>query len=141
MSFRASGAADAASGLKDITTTFPSKAAKYKTAFKAADSSPCKEISGDLALSNVVKKVTRIGMYAPLNTTTIQEKEDFMEELTNVLNTAHDRKKIIMMGNFNGRIGQRRITHIVGSFGEEEATDTQRRMLIRSLYDTGKDIF
>lgn len=60
MSLRSSGAADAASILKDVTTSSPSHAAKYKTAYRAADLPLCKEISGDLALSDLVEdKMTR----------------------------------------------------------------------------------
>lgn len=60
MSLRSSGAADAASIVKDITTSSPSHAAKYKAAYKASDQPQCKEISGDLALSDLVEgKMTR----------------------------------------------------------------------------------
>lgn len=60
MSLRADGATEASNVLKDITNTSPSRASKYQSAFKSASLLQQTEISGDLALSDVVQgKMTR----------------------------------------------------------------------------------
>ncbi|CAH0558562.1 unnamed protein product [Brassicogethes aeneus] len=55
MSLRASEASKATSVIKDITTTSPSKALKYKRALKSASILRPTEISGNLELSDVVE--------------------------------------------------------------------------------------
>lgn len=55
MSLRASGSSTAASVLQDITTRSPERAQKYKAAFKSVSATPRSEISGSVALSDIVE--------------------------------------------------------------------------------------
>lgn len=60
MSLRASGAPKAATVLQAITSHSPDRANKYQAAFDAASVAPLPEMSGSLALSDVVEgKLTR----------------------------------------------------------------------------------
>lgn len=55
MSLRSSGAADAANVLKDVTTTSPERASKYKNAYKSSLTQLPVEMTGDEALVDFVE--------------------------------------------------------------------------------------
>lgn len=60
MSLRASGAPQASSVLKDVTTTSPTRASRYQAALKASEKPPLREISADLALNLIISgKMTK----------------------------------------------------------------------------------
>ena len=60
MSLRASGATQASSVLKDVTTKSPSRASRYQAAFQESQKPPPCEISADLALNLIISgKMTK----------------------------------------------------------------------------------
>ncbi|KAK4881336.1 hypothetical protein RN001_004655 [Aquatica leii] len=60
MNLRASGSHSAAAVLKDITTTSPTQAARYQSAFKSSTKQVPQEISADLALNLIISgKMTK----------------------------------------------------------------------------------
>ncbi|XP_012945971.1 uncharacterized protein LOC106013819 [Aplysia californica] len=62
-------------------------------------------VRGEQKISNFTQA------YAPCNDSCSEEqKEDFFEKMADTMGTVTDREELIVMGNFNGRVGKRR-TH------------------------------
>lgn len=76
-------------------------------------------------------KLRLIGAYAPTDDTTADIKEIFFEDLTRMLDTVGNRKNVVLMGDFNGRIGRRQETgdRIVGQHVEEVVNDNALRSI------------
>ncbi|GJQ85148.1 hypothetical protein Trydic_g9091 [Trypoxylus dichotomus] len=59
-------------------------------------------------------KLTLIGVYASTDDTTADIKGNFFEELTGILDTVGNREDVVLMRDFNGRIGKNVGDKIVG---------------------------
>ena len=70
-----------------------------------------------------------IGVYAPNNDADITVKDSFFNKLTGVVEIVNQRKEIIMLGDFNGRIGKMNGSLVVGKYGEETVNDNGRRLI------------
>lgn len=69
-----------------------------------------------------------IGVYAPTDDANTVLKNEFEEELTNVLSNISSRKEVIVMGDLNARVGCRTNDQVVGRFGEKIVNDNGERL-------------
>jgi hypothetical protein len=72
------------------------------------------------------RNTTLIQIYAPCNNNNnIEERNEFFERLSSVLNKINDKDELYVMGDFNGRIGGKKAQreHCLGNFGD---TTTER---------------
>lgn len=73
-------------------------------------------------------RIVIIGVYAPTDDASVAEKEEFLEKLTLLLNTVGNNKEVILMGDFNGRVGSSLSDNIIGRHGEEVINDNGLRL-------------
>ena len=77
------------------------------------------------------KKVTILGVYGISQDEASIKKEEFYRNLNNIINKIGcSRKIIIIMGDFNGRTGNRIGTEVVGPHGEERVNNDNGERLI-----------
>lgn len=74
-------------------------------------------------------KLILIGVYAPTDDATADIKDSFFEKLTSILDTVGNRKDVVLMGDFNGRIGKKTGDRIVGQHGEDVINDNGVRLI------------
>lgn len=55
-----------------------------------------------------------IAVYAPTNDSNQTVKDDFESSLSDVISKVNTKKEITMMGDFNGRTGQKEADAVVG---------------------------
>ena len=63
--------------------------------------------------------VTIIGAYAPNEDSTIEEKDDFYSNLSQVLDNTRRRSEVLLMGDFNAWTGSEVGSNIIGRYGED----------------------
>ena len=75
------------------------------------------------------KKVVIIGVYAPIDNASDQEKTTFYNQLTTLLDEIGNRKELFIIGDLNGRTGRATGSEIVGRFGETVTNDNGERLI------------
>lgn len=77
-----------------------------------------------------------IAAYAPINGAVDTIKDSFEEDLTMLLGKLGNKKEILMMGDFNGKVGSKIADKIVGRHGEEVSNNNGERLIsICERYD------
>ena len=74
-----------------------------------------------IQLTERERTTTIIQVYAPCNdANNIEERNEFFEKLSDVLNKINNKNDLIVMGDFNGRIGRKKThrEHCLGNFGD-----------------------
>lgn len=84
-------------------------------------------ITLELVLSG--QDIVVIGVYSPTDDASLQEKDEFTDKLTQVVDNIGNGKEIVMMGDFNGRVGCRRDHDVVGQYGEDVLNDNGSRLI------------
>ena len=74
-------------------------------------------------------EIVVVGVYAPNEDAISTVKEEFYKDVTKVLDQISNRKQVLMLGDFNGRIGQRRFDAVVGPYGEATLNDNGERLI------------
>ena len=72
---------------------------------------------------------TVIGVYAPTDDATLEVKDEFYENMTEVLDNIGRRNEIILMGDLNGRTGRKVKDKVVGQYGEDVTNDNGTRLI------------
>lgn len=75
------------------------------------------------------KDIVIVAVYAPTDDANIVTKDQFEEDITAVLGKINKRKEIILLGDFNGRVGKKIKDPIVGRHGEEVTNDNGDRLI------------
>lgn len=70
-----------------------------------------------------------IAAYGPNEDAKPEKKDEFFNTMTSLLNSISNRKEIILMGDLNGRVGQRRNDPVVGQFGEDVVNSNGERII------------
>ena len=77
-----------------------------------------------------------LGIYAPSDNATVTIKEEFEEIVENSIEQVPDTHEIIMIGDFNARVGKEKNSRVVGQHGEETINDNGERLIhICEQYD------
>lgn len=74
-------------------------------------------------------KLEIIGVYGPNDDDTVDNKRDFYEDLGEVVDECSDSSEMLIMGDFNGRVGRKINDEIVGQWGEDTINDNGRRLI------------
>ena len=78
---------------------------------------------------NILKtRFTIIGIYGPNEDEPVANKDFFYETLQRVV-TNFGNRELVIIGDFNARIGRSSNSHIIGRFGEEECNDHGARLI------------
>lgn len=72
---------------------------------------------------------TIIGVYAPTENANANEKEEFRDALTTVLEKISNRRECIVIGDLNARTGSQQGSKVVGPFGEREVNENGEALL------------
>jgi len=75
------------------------------------------------------RKITIIGVYAVNDDAPMQKKEEFYENLSSEITKTGNSRKIILLGDFDGRTGKKRKDNVVGQFGEDTTNDNGNRLI------------
>lgn len=75
------------------------------------------------------KEYCIVAAYAPTEDSTIAVKDDFYEVLTNKLDTVRNTRRLILAGDINARVGQRKNDQVVGRWGEDIVNDNGNRCI------------
>ena len=66
---------------------------------------------------------------APADVSVISIKENQYEKLAELLDKVKNHQKVILAGDFNGRVGSKVDNRIVGPFGEEIVNESGERLI------------
>lgn len=100
---------------------------KYKQCIKKWDCINEYLVKVDLKLKGY--ETTIVGIYAPNDDAKIAEKNEFYDDLTNLLDQIGQRRELYLIGDFNGRVGSQDKSEIVGKFGEEVVNENGERLI------------
>lgn len=75
------------------------------------------------------RRLAIFGIYAPNEDEPPQIKETFYEELQAALDNVGDNREIIMLGDFNARVGCKIGDKVVGKFGEIQRNDNGEKLI------------
>lgn len=75
------------------------------------------------------RKIVIIGVYAPGNNETPVAKDAFDEDFRATLEKIRGNEEIVLMGDFNARVGRAVGSRVVGRHGEDVITNNGRRLL------------
>lgn len=92
----------------------------------------CEEISERFIrvdLNVFGRGVTVIGVYGPGNSEPTRVKEEFEEDFRLVLEKIRGSDEIIILGDFNARVGRQVGSRVIGRCGEEQVTDNGKRLI------------
>lgn len=70
-----------------------------------------------------------IGVYAPNNDASGDEKRAFYDDLREVVDECLDGHELLLMGDFNGRVGRKINDDVVGNWGEDTENDNGKRLI------------
>lgn len=74
------------------------------------------------------RDIVIIGVYGPNDDSQIQDKEKFIDCLSENIQKIKHTKEIILAGDFNSRTGRKEKDSVIGSFGEEQRNDNGERL-------------
>lgn len=74
-------------------------------------------------------RITIIGAYGPNTDASQSDKEEFYEQLNDILIKLGNQREIILLGDMNARVGNKRNDKIVGQFGEEVVNENGVRLI------------
>ncbi|GFS48612.1 craniofacial development protein 2 [Trichonephila inaurata madagascariensis] len=84
-------------------------------------------ITAKLSISG--QKIIVIGVYGTDETAKPTVKDAFQEDLKNVLKKIKKQHELIMLGDFNSKVGVSKISKVVGNFGNSEVNTNGRRLI------------
>ncbi|GFU73820.1 craniofacial development protein 2 [Trichonephila clavipes] len=84
-------------------------------------------ITAKLSISG--QNITVIGVYGTDETAKPTVKDAFQEDLKNVLKKIKKQHELIMLGDFNSKVGVSKISKVVGNFGNSEVNTNGRRLI------------
>lgn len=74
-------------------------------------------------------RVTVLGVYALNDDETVKEKDAFFEQLHQEIGKIGTSRELIILGDFNSRVGRKKGNHVVGEFGESTENDNGKRLI------------
>ncbi|XP_044745745.1 uncharacterized protein LOC123307480 [Coccinella septempunctata] len=74
-------------------------------------------------------RTTVIGVYAPNEDATVLEKDQFQEQLEDVLVRVGNQREVILLGDFNARTGRKKNDKVIGEYGEEVLNNNGQRLI------------
>ena len=80
-------------------------------------------------LSGLPFNISILQTYAPTQDSTDEEIEEYYEEVENTLKVVKSDEVLIVMGDFNAKIGKERFEHLVGPHGLGQRNDRGDRLL------------
>ncbi|KAL3267765.1 hypothetical protein HHI36_006892 [Cryptolaemus montrouzieri] len=81
------------------------------------------------------KDIVIIGVYSPNDSSSDEEKTNFYDNLTTLLDKVENRKELFLMVDFNGRIERLTGSEVVERHGDEEVNENRRRLSLGELDD------
>ncbi|XP_030747693.1 uncharacterized protein LOC115876149 [Sitophilus oryzae] len=111
-------------GLMDIRTNIHKK---YKNNIRTWE-----EIDEQIITLEIEKNghsIVIIGAYAPSEDADNNIKDEFYDKLLNTILNINDRKEICILGDLNGRVGQKQNDLVVGQHGEQPVNDNGQRII------------
>lgn len=84
-------------------------------------------ITAKLSISD--QKIIVIGVYGTDESAKPTVKDAFQENLKNVLKKIKKQHELIMLGDFNSKVGVSKISKVVGKFGNSELNNNGRRLI------------
>lgn len=84
-----------------------------------------------LRLNTTTGPITLVSVYAPTLNATLETKDRFYENLTSVINSIPDKEQLILLGDFNARVGADNDSwpSCLGKFGVGKMNENGQRLL------------
>lgn len=74
-------------------------------------------------------EIILLAVYAPTDDSNMELKDAFENNLINLLNNTSNRKEIILLGDFNARIGKKLNDPVIGNYGEDTTNNNGNRLI------------
>lgn len=100
---------------------------KWKKHIKSWNAINERIITLDLEIFNISFMI--VGVYAPNDDATLLVKEEFYTKLSEVILTLGNKKELILLGDFNARVGRKVNDQVVGQYGEDVLNDNGTRLI------------